>query len=316
MSLPATATGHGELPPVSIVVTCFNQAEFLGAAIESALAQSHPRFEVLVVDDGSSDETESVAARYPVRYVWQRNGGLAAARNAGIATTEASFLVFLDADDRLLPGALAAGLACHRENDGCAIVYGGYVYIDAAGRRIAAPVRRGPVADPYAALLRKNHIGMHATIMYRRAALLQVGGFDPSLPAAEDHDMSLKLARRQRIGWHDSLVAEYRRHGTNMSNDHARILAGTLAVLRRHEAHARARRDHLRALRAGARFAIAKSGQATLAVGLAAATRGRLGVASGAFFSALRLVPPWLAASTQVGLAVSRPSHDPKAEPA
>jgi len=92
---------------VSVVIPCYNQAHFLGEAIESVLAQSYPNFEIIVVDDGSTDDTSEVARRYPgVRLVRQENKGLSGARNAGLAHSEEEYVVFLDADDRLLPDAL------------------------------------------------------------------------------------------------------------------------------------------------------------------------------------------------------------------
>ena len=140
---------------------------------------------------------------------------------------------------------------------------------------------------------------MHATVMYRRSALQRVGRFDPALPACEDYDIYLKMAKQHRIACHDVLVAEYRRHGANMSNDNARMLAATLNVLRRQEADARSRPEYWRAYRAGGRFAIAKSGRATLTSGLAALLHGRLSEARDALLDALRHVPPWLLASTR-----------------
>jgi hypothetical protein len=140
---------------------------------------------------------------------------------------------------------------------------------------------------------------MHATVTYRRTALEQAGGFDPALAACEDHDVYLKIVRRHPIAWHDALVAEYRRHGANMSNDHARMLAASLAVLRRHEAHAQTRPAYRRAYRAGVRFALAKSARGALATSLAALSHGRLADAGGALAGALRRVSPWLAASAR-----------------
>src|SRR5215204_1328714 len=110
---------------VSVVIPCYNQAHFLGEAIESVLAQSYPNFEIIVVDDGSPDNTSEVAASYPrVRLVRQENQGLSAARNSGLARSEGEYVVFLDADDRLLPGALQAGLECFEAHPKCAFVYG------------------------------------------------------------------------------------------------------------------------------------------------------------------------------------------------
>src|SRR5918994_3621037 len=96
---------------VTVVIPCYNQAHFLGEAIESVLSQSYPNFEILVVDDGSTDDTSEVAGRYPqqVRLIRQENRGLAGARNTGIGHARGEYLVFLDADDRLLPEALEAG---------------------------------------------------------------------------------------------------------------------------------------------------------------------------------------------------------------
>src|ERR687890_1245755 len=96
---------------VSVVIPCYNQAHFLGEAIESVLAQSYKDFEIIVVDDGSPDNTSEVAARYPgVRCVRQENQGLAGARNTGIRESKGEYLVFLDADDRLLAEALEVGV--------------------------------------------------------------------------------------------------------------------------------------------------------------------------------------------------------------
>src|SRR5918995_6377717 len=110
---------------VSVVIPCYNQAHFLGEAIVSVLAQSYPRFEIIVVDDGSTDDTPEVAARYPgVRYVYQNNQGVSAARNSGLARSEGEYVVFLDADDRLLPEALETGLKCLKTHSGCAFASG------------------------------------------------------------------------------------------------------------------------------------------------------------------------------------------------
>src|SRR5215212_207946 len=110
---------------VSVVIPCYNQAHFLGEAIESVLAQNHLRFEIVVVDDGSTDDTAEVAACYPgVRCVRQDNRGLSAARNNGLRHSEGEYVVFLDADDRLLPEALETGLKCFEAHPECAYVYG------------------------------------------------------------------------------------------------------------------------------------------------------------------------------------------------
>src|SRR5215212_9338337 len=123
-----------EVGLVSVIIPCYNQAHFLGEAIESVLSQSYKNFEIIVVDDGSSDNTSEVASSYEeVRLVRQENRGLSAARNAGITHSEGEYLVFLDADDRLLPKALEAGLECFEAHPECALVAGHSKFIRADG---------------------------------------------------------------------------------------------------------------------------------------------------------------------------------------
>ena len=221
-------------PLVTIAIACYDQGRFLGEAIESALGQTYPHIEVVVVDDGSTDDTPTVATRYAgVRLVRQPNAGLSAARNTGLRVAEGAFVVFLDADDRLCPYAVAAGLACFEEYPESAFVSGDHVRIRADGTHLAAHDPPAPDTDPYRRLLRGNYIGMHATVMYRRVVLAAAGGFDPSLPACEDYDVYLRLARAHPIAAHEAIVAEYRIHEQNMSGDPTLMLRTVLRVLRR-----------------------------------------------------------------------------------
>src|SRR5215218_8479223 len=207
---------------VSVVIPCYNQAHFLGEAIESVLAQSYPHLEIVVVDDGSPDHTREVAARYPgVRYVRQENQGLAAARNTGLRHSTGDYLIFLDADDRLLPGAVMAGMATMQAHPECAFAFGKWRLIAVDG----SPLPKLPLApievigDPYVSLLQRNHIEMHATVMYRKAVLEVVGDFDHSVNPCADYDLYLRIARQHPICSYGAIVAEYRQHGANMSRD-------------------------------------------------------------------------------------------------
>ncbi len=108
---------------MSVVIPCYNQVHFPGGAIESVLAQGHLRFEIVVVDDRSTDDTSEIARRYHgVCCVRQENRGRSAAGNSGLRHSEGGYLVFLDADDRLLPGTLEAGLECFDAHPECAFV--------------------------------------------------------------------------------------------------------------------------------------------------------------------------------------------------
>ena len=101
------AGSSGSVSRISIVITCFNQSVFLPDAINSVLNQTVAATEIIFVDDGSTDDTAKVGGKHPsIGYRWQRNQGLSSARNSGIRAASGDFLVFLDADDRLLPTAL------------------------------------------------------------------------------------------------------------------------------------------------------------------------------------------------------------------
>ncbi len=240
---------------VSLIIPCYNQAHFLGDAIESVLAQSHAAFEIIVIDDGSPDNTAEVAGWYPgVRYIRQANQGLSGARNTGIRESRGQYLVFLDADDRLLPDALHDGLSCLRDHPECAFVSGHHRYINGDGS-IRNEYPPEPVDDePYLALLKRNYIGMHATVMYTRAVFDAVGGFDTALKSCEDYDLYLRIARRFRVYRHHHLVAEYRWHGANMTNNAARMLGSALRVLRSQLVYVREKPQYVRACILGVRF--------------------------------------------------------------
>ena len=224
--------GEDALPLVSIIICSFNHAHYLAEAIDSALHQSHPLIEVVVVDDGSVDETPQVAASFPgVTYLHQQNFGLANARNRGLRACKGSFVVFLDADDRLLPGAIATSLAAAMRRSTCAFVAGGYRLIDGKGDELLTRPAGKIVASGYADLLRYNFIAMHGAVLYRRELLIVHGGFNERFSASEDYDVYLRLSRQHPFHVYDEVVAEYRQHGENMTRDVARMLIAAVAVL-------------------------------------------------------------------------------------
>ena len=226
---------------VSIIVPCFNQAEFLGESIESALAQTHPHVEVVVVDDGSTDNTCAVAATFPgIRVVSRPNGGLPAARNTGLTSVSGRYTVFLDADDRLVPQAVAIGVDALQARPGHSAAFGWYQEVDVTGGPLPTPPLARLRGEPYEALLRTNWTGGAPTAVYRRDALDAVGWFDESLPAAEDYELNLRIVRTTSVHRHGQVVVEYRRHAGTMSTDPLLMLEQVLRVLDlqwRHVAH-------------------------------------------------------------------------------
>jgi len=239
---------------VALVIPCFNQGRYLAAAIDSALAQSVPFAEIIVVDDGSTDDTRDVAARYrQVRCLTQANHGLPGARNSGARETRSQFLVFLDADDRLSPDAVAAGLDCFARNPDSAFVYGHFRNVDDEGTVLSTPPFRPCPDDAYAGFLRHNLVGMHAAVMYRRDRLRDLGGFDETLPACEDYELYLRMTRSSHVASHDRVIADYRRHTANLSNNDRLMLQTVLGVLERQLPLVRGERTRLDALHEGMR---------------------------------------------------------------
>jgi GT2 family glycosyltransferase len=223
---------------VTVVVTSFNHARFLPDALQSLRAQSTTPSEVVLVDDGSTDDTARLVSGYAeVRYLYQTNRGLSAARNAGLRASVGEFIVFLDADDVLEPRAIEVGLRYLAAHPEWALVSGGHRRADADLRPLGHDCC-WPVHDRhYLALLHGNYIGMHAAVMYRRAALLALGGFDEELTACEDYDVYLRMARSYPIGCHGEIAALYRQHGTNMSARLGNMLAMALQVHDRQYPH-------------------------------------------------------------------------------
>lgn len=243
---------------VSVVIPCYNQAHFLADSVGSVLAQTYRCFEITVVNDGSRDETAEVAARFrEVNCVSQENRGLCAARNEGLRRSRGEFVVFLDADDRLRPRAFEAGIEQLAPRPRHAFTAGRHDFIDAAGAPLPVRGRRRRrivERDHYLALLRSNYIGCPATVMYRRAAVEAVAGFDLSNNQSGDYDLYLRLAREFPVNCHAETVAEYRRHGANMSSNMPLMLRGALDALRAQLELVRGDARHERAALSGMRF--------------------------------------------------------------
>ena len=153
---PSSPVQRARDPLVSVIVPCYNGAAFLEEALRSALAQSYPEVEVVVVDDGSTDSSGEIARRFPVRYIRQENRGLSEARNSGIRESKGSYLVFLDADDRLKPRAIETGLNALALRPDCALTVGDHVFIAADSSYLADSTKERQLHCHYEALLKKQ----------------------------------------------------------------------------------------------------------------------------------------------------------------
>ena len=211
-------------PLVSIIVPVYNGEAFLEATLDSALGQSYPNIEVIVVDDGSRDRSAAIvearAARDPrLRLIRQANSGVAAARNRGIEVSGGEFVAPLDADDLWDPSKIERQVARMLERgEDTGLVYTWWLWIDSDGVVLDySPQWRieGASAD---ALLQVNYIGCASIPLFRRSHLTAVGGYDETLrEGCEDWDLSLRMAERARVAVVPAVLVAYRRRRDSMS---------------------------------------------------------------------------------------------------
>jgi glycosyltransferase involved in cell wall biosynthesis len=235
---------------ISVIIPCFNQARFLPEAVESVRRQTYAPTEIVVVDDGSTDATPDVARGLAgVRFKRQRNQGPAAARNTGIRESTGGYLLFLDADDRLLPHALEVGMRHLAARPECAFVSGHCRYIDEDGSPGQTPEQPLVEENHYLALLYRNYIWAGSTALHRREPLEAVGAYRPSkvFRGAEDYDLYLRIAGRFPVSCHGEVVSEYRQYsrlGASVSNDPGTMLRATLTALRDQWPRVKGNRDY------------------------------------------------------------------------
>jgi glycosyltransferase involved in cell wall biosynthesis len=212
---------------VSILIPCYNTRAHVAVAIESALAQRDCPVEVVVVDDGSTDDSAEVIAPYRDRivYVQQPNRGLSAARNAAMAAASGEYFLLLDADDILLPHAAASRREVLERDPEIGLVAGWFREIDAEG----VPIDRTPEKrtvwprDHFRQCVRRNW-GPPVGWTFRRSVVEQVGGFDPFLKSCEDWDFVIRVSRRFRIGYVPESHVLYRKAAGQMSSNYLRML--------------------------------------------------------------------------------------------
>jgi glycosyltransferase involved in cell wall biosynthesis len=212
---------------VTAAIPTYNRARYLAEAIESAVAQTYPDVEIVVVDDGSTDDTPAVVEPYRdrIRYVRQENAGRSAARNRCILETRGRYLSFLDSDDRWLPDKLALQVPVLEERPDVGMVHGHVDVIDADGK----PLRE--LTAKHHRLWSKAHESgvtyaryaldcrcLSSATTFRRAVFDRVGPYDTTL-ALDDYELYLRVALDSEIVFLERSVAEYRSHSSNMDPD-------------------------------------------------------------------------------------------------
>lgn len=214
---------------ISVIIPTYNASRKLPYSIDSALNQTYPNSEIIVVDDGSSDDTEQlIRRRYPtVRYIHQPNGGPAKARNTGIAAARGALIAFLDADDLWSPDKLALQLAYLQHHPDIGMVFTENLVIDAAGRLLDSSRKR---RDLMAGDLVRNIFDRSglttSTVMVRSGVLRRVGGFEEGLITGEDDNLWMRIAMACPVGLIDQPLASYRSADGSLSRTPGNIFRG------------------------------------------------------------------------------------------
>ncbi len=230
------------MPTVDIILPAFNAAHFLPMALDSVVAQTFADWRILLVDDGSTDETTVVAARYSeqlgpkLRYIRQENRGLPAARNTAIHHAEAEFLALLDADDVWLPHRLEASLKLFAGRPEVGLSYGLIEGIDPAGAVVGRFTDRKQHPEGWIApLIYMRTMDLPCpTVTFRRACVEQSGVFDETLRATEDRDLWVRIAQRFQVACVPEVIAQYRTSPEAMTTDPERMLRAQLQFVQKH----------------------------------------------------------------------------------
>jgi glycosyltransferase involved in cell wall biosynthesis len=218
---------------VSAVIPAFNAGPFLADAIKSILSQTSGEVEVIVVDDGSKDNTGEIARSFgaPVVCLTQTNRGMAASRNAGIEMANGDWIGFLDADDTWFPNKLERQFAALARDSSRKVCYSKWQVVDSNLQPLFEQGTAPGDSSIEDLLFRGNVVGSVCTGLVKSELLKGIGGFDPSLSHCADWDLWIRLARHTEFAYVPEALVTYRQHGANLSRQVPTLEKDSLVVL-------------------------------------------------------------------------------------
>jgi len=217
-------------PAVSVIIPTYNRADFLCSAIQSVLDQTFRDFELIVVDDGSRDNTREAVEGFTdprIRYVYQENKGISGARNTGIRNANATYIAFLDSDDLWLPQLLEVEIPILNTNQDVGLVYARAQSMDWSGEMLKGRIVGAPQRYPDGTLksLLYGDFVCTITVVARRESLERAGWFDETLTTSVDWDMWLRMSLVCRFQFVDEVLACIRSHSGRITNARSGRLA-------------------------------------------------------------------------------------------
>lgn len=209
-------------PKVSVVIPTYNHAHYVTMAVESVLRQDYGNLEVLVIDDGSTDETQQKLRPYfsRIRYFYKKNGGTPNALNYGLARAEGEYICWLSADDLFLGRKISKQVELMARHPEMGFSYTAFTVIDGNGvQQYAVDSPYYPEKKDLVRQLAKGCFINGSSVMMRRVAMEKVGFFDEGLPQAHDYDLWVRFLRHYDCGYLRDYLLAYRWHGENMSRN-------------------------------------------------------------------------------------------------
>ena len=215
------------MPKVSVVIPAYNAMKYLPATVESVLQQTFTDFEVLIINDGSSDnilEWTTQITDPRVRVISQENKGLSGARNTGINNSSGEYIAFIDADDLWLPSKLEKQVKSLDNNPQAGLVYTWTAWTDETGKPTGVIVASDIEGYVWEQMVVNDKISNGSSAMVRRICFDKVGLFDTELTSSEDRDMWIRLAAHYHFAVVKEPLTLYRRHSQSMSKNRPKML--------------------------------------------------------------------------------------------
>ena len=218
-------------PTVSVIIPTYNRAHLIGKAVKSVLSQTYQDFEVIVVDDGSTDNTGEIVKSFNnfiIRYIsYSDNRGVSAARNTGIKNCQGEYIAFLDSDDEWLPEKLNKQMKIFEsESSEVGVVYTGDYYVDEKDKEIKKvhiPRKKGYIYED----LLKAEGGLYlSTVLVKKECFTKVGLFDEDFPAREDLDMWIRIAKYYKFRYVEDLLVVCRTHLNQITTNSEALIEG------------------------------------------------------------------------------------------